>query len=82
MNKMSREDAKKIVSDKYPDRIICTSQELNNGYVFFTKLSNMSKDQEQYWNEAFFVKNNKIKPFDLMDNMDLIIETKDTRIYY
>lgn len=83
MNKINIDEAKKIVSNKYPDRIICSSQEFDNGYVFFTKLPNMSVDDERYWNEAFLVNNNKkISPFDLIENIDLIIETEDTTIYY
>lgn len=83
MNKINREDAKKIVSAKHPDRMICSSQELNNGYVFFTKIPNMPKNQEQYWNEAYFVDNNgKLSWFDIIDNMDLIIETENTSIQY
>ncbi|MBR3354500.1 MAG: hypothetical protein IKG47_03935 [Oscillospiraceae bacterium] len=81
---MTREDAKNIVSRAHPDRIICSSQELNNGYVFFTKLPNMSEKQVLYWNEAWFIDgtDGKISPFDMIEDMDLLIETENTSIYY
>ena len=83
MSQISREDAKKIVSIEHPDRIISSSQELNDGYAFFVKIQNMTPKQEQYWNEAYYVDNNGIiSPFDLVYNMDLIMDNENTTIYY